>query len=47
MMKIMKNIGSILAVFKKEIFDFFDNVIVNEDDETLRKNRLELIQYDV
>ena len=34
---------SILADAKKEIFDFFDNVKVNENDETIRKNRLELI----
>jgi glycyl-tRNA synthetase beta chain len=33
----------ILAETKKEIFEFFDNVKVNEDNETLRKNRLELI----
>ena len=34
---------SILAAAKKEIFDFFDNVKVNEENENLRKNRLELI----
>ncbi|MBD1159445.1 glycine--tRNA ligase subunit beta [Pelagibacterales bacterium SAG-MED19] len=34
---------SILAGAKKEVFDFFDNVKVNEENETLRKNRLELI----
>ena len=34
---------SILASAKKEIFEFFDNVKVNENNETLRKNRLELI----
>ncbi len=34
---------SILAGAKKEVFEFFDNVQVNEDNETLRKNRLELI----
>ncbi len=33
----------ILAGAKKEVFEFFDNVKVNEDNETLRKNRLELI----
>ena len=33
----------ILAGSKKEVFDFFDNVKVNEENETLRKNRLELI----
>ena len=34
---------SILADAKKEVFEFFDNVKVNEENETLRKNRLELI----
>jgi glycyl-tRNA synthetase beta chain len=33
-----------LAESKKIIFDFFDNVIVNDDDFTIKKNRLELIQ---
>jgi glycyl-tRNA synthetase beta chain len=33
-----------LAESKKVIFDFFDNVIVNEDDITIKKNRLKLIQ---
>ena len=33
-----------LAESKKVIFDFFDNVIVNEKDITIKKNRLELIQ---
>jgi glycyl-tRNA synthetase beta chain len=33
-----------LAESKKVIFDFFDNVIVNEDDIAIKKNRLELIQ---
>jgi len=34
---------SMLSGAKKEIFEFFDNVKVNEENETLRKNRLELI----
>ena len=34
---------SILAGAKKEVFEFFDNVKVNEENEILRKNRLELI----
>ncbi len=34
---------SILAEARKEVFEFFDNVKVNEENETLRKNRLELI----
>ena len=33
-----------LAESKKVIFDFFDNVIVNEENLTIKKNRLELIQ---
>ena len=33
-----------LASAKKEISDFFENVIVNDSDETLKKNRLELLQ---
>ena len=33
-----------LASIKREVFDFFDNVIVNEDDLEIKKNRLELIQ---
>tara|TARA_Y100000591_G_scaffold24657_1_gene18169 strand:+ start:3434 stop:5506 length:2073 start_codon:yes stop_codon:yes gene_type:complete len=32
-----------LANIKKEVFDFFDNVKVNEENEAIRKNRLELI----
>ena len=34
---------SILAGAKKEVYEFFDNVKVNEENESLRKNRLELI----
>ena len=33
-----------LAESKKTVFDFFDNVIVNEEDLTIKRNRLELIQ---
>ena len=33
-----------LAESKKVVFDFFDNVIVNEEDLGIKKNRLELIQ---
>ena len=33
-----------LAESKKVVFDFFDNVIVNEEDPAVKKNRLELIQ---
>ena len=38
-----ENSLSILAGAKKEVFEFFDNVKVNEENEILRKNRLELI----
>jgi len=34
---------TILANARKEVFEFFDNVKVNEENVTLRKNRLELI----
>jgi glycyl-tRNA synthetase beta chain len=33
----------LLSGAKKEIFDFFDNVKVNDENESIRKNRLELI----
>ena len=33
-----------LASIKREVYEFFDNVIVNEDDPVIKKNRLELIQ---
>ena len=33
-----------LASAKKEVTEFFDNVIVNDNDQTLKKNRLELLQ---
>jgi glycyl-tRNA synthetase beta chain len=33
-----------LAESKKIVFEFFDNVIVNEEEQTIKKNRLELIQ---
>ena len=33
-----------LAESKKVIFDFFDNVKVNDDDKKIQKNRLELLQ---
>ena len=34
----------VLADAKIEVSNFFDNVIVNDDDEVLKKNRLELLQ---
>ncbi len=33
-----------LASLKKPIYEFFDNIIVNDNDLTIRKNRLELLQ---
>ena len=33
-----------LSSAKAAIFDFFDNVVVNDNDKTIRKNRLELLQ---
>ena len=33
-----------LANAKKAIFEFFDNVKVNDEDENIKKNRLELLQ---
>ena len=33
-----------LAESKTVISDFFDNVIVNDEDNTIRKNRLELLK---
>ena len=33
-----------LAGAKKVIFDFFDNVKVNDEDRSIKKNRLELLQ---
>ena len=35
---------TILAGAKKEIFEFFDNVKVNDEDTYIKKNRLELLQ---
>ncbi len=32
-----------LASARKEVTEFFDNVIVNDNDETIKKNRLELL----
>ena len=33
-----------LTSAKGPIFDFFDNIIVNDEDKVIRKNRLELLQ---
>jgi len=34
----------LMSLAKKEIFEFFENVIVNDEDKLLKKNRLELLQ---
>ena len=34
-----------LASAKKEVFDFFDNVKVNDDSEIVKKNRLALLNF--
>ena len=33
-----------LSLARKEVNEFFDNVIVNDQDELIKKNRLELLQ---
>ena len=33
-----------LADSKGVLFDFFDNVMVNDEDKAIKKNRLELLQ---
>ena len=33
-----------MSLAKKEINEFFDNVIVNDQDDLIKKNRLELLQ---
>ncbi len=43
-----ENFDETLVLFstaKKEVFAFFDNVKVNDDNETIKKNRLELINF--
>ena len=39
-----ENLLKTLATAKKEVSEFFDNVIVNDSDENIKKNRLELLQ---
>ena len=43
-MKIIVESLSNLADAKKVIFEFFDNVKVNDENENIKKNRLELLQ---
>ena len=33
-----------LAESKSTVFDFFDNVMVNDKDKAIKKNRIELLQ---
>jgi Glycyl-tRNA synthetase, beta subunit len=33
-----------LAESKNTVFDFFDNVMVNDENKAIKKNRLELLQ---
>ena len=35
---------NLVASAKKEVGEFFDNVIVNDEDTNLKKNRLELLK---
>ena len=35
----------LLSTAKKEVFAFLDNIKVNDDDEAIKKNRLELINF--
>ena len=39
-----EGILKVLSSFRKELDEFFDNVIVNDQDELIKKNRLELLQ---
>ena len=39
-----ENTLNLMSLAKKEIFDFFENVIVNDEDKLIKKNRLELLQ---
>ena len=36
---------ALLATAKNEVFNFFDNVKVNDDSEAVKKNRLELLNF--
>ena len=35
----------LLATLKNEVFNFFDNVKVNDENEDIKKNRLELLNF--
>ena len=39
-----ENTLNLMSLAKKEIFEFFENVTVNDEDKLIKKNRLELLQ---
>jgi glycyl-tRNA synthetase beta chain len=39
-----ENTLNLMSLAKKEIFEFFENVIVNDENKLIKKNRLELLQ---
>ena len=39
-----ENTLNVMSLAKKEVFEFFDNVIVNDEDKLIKKNRLELLK---
>ena len=39
-----ENTLNLMSSAKKEIYEFFENVIVNDEDKLIKKNRLELLQ---
>ncbi len=39
-----ENTLNMMSLAKKEVFEFFDNVIVNDEDKLIKKNRLELLK---
>mgnify|MGYP001037355241 FL=1 len=39
-----ENTLNLMSLAKKEIYEFFENVIVNDEDKLIKKNRLELLQ---
>ena len=39
-----ENTLNLMSLAKKQIFEFFENVTVNDEDKLIKKNRLELLQ---
>ncbi len=39
-----ENTLNVMSLAKKEVYEFFDNVIVNDEDKLIKKNRLELLK---